>query len=397
VENRRYKYFDFSRVVGSLAGQIPSPVLRLRFLRAAVVLYQEQHHAPRKTPGTDKRWLPWLVVVLLLWTTPSYRPALRSADTSAHTPPVSAPSPPQVRVERPGEIWQVEKADAFETYSNGLRIDNQFSVPALRPRSWLAFSANRPDDVQGERRSVPAGIVFHTTESLQAPFEARQNSRLNRIGKSLLEYVKLKRSYHFLIDRFGRVYRVVPESDAANHAGSSIWADPEWLYLNLNESFFGVAFETQTAPGQADAALNPAQLRSAALLTDLLRQRYAIPAGNCVTHAQVSVNASSLRIGYHLDWASSFPFDQLGLPDNYALALPAVYLFGFAYDAGFERRAGARLYREAQLAGQILDSNATAAHTPVPLYRSTLQQRYRSQLAVVRRDAKSRDDDDEVR
>ena len=34
--------------------------------------------------------------------------------------------------------------------------------------------------------------------------------------------------YNFLIDRFGRVYRVVQESDAANHAGNSIWAEPSW-------------------------------------------------------------------------------------------------------------------------------------------------------------------------
>jgi len=304
-------------------------------------------------------WLLRLFVVLsLVFTTPSsvVRPTAsnipQTANNISPAPEAARPISPAVRVEHPREIWQVEKTDAFETYSNGLRIDNQLAIPATRPRSYLAFSATRPDDVEGQRRSDPAGIVFHTTESRQAPFESGQNSTLKRIGKSLLAYVRLRRSYHFVIDRFGRVYRVVPESDAANHAGSSVWADPEWLYLNLNESFLGVSFETQTsaaegnagnAAGDPDAAVNPAQIRSAALLTDLLRQRYGIRAGNCVTHAQVSVNASSLRIGYHLDWASSFPFDQLGLPDNYALALPSVYLFGFEYDADFERHAGASL------------------------------------------------------
>jgi hypothetical protein len=116
----------------------------------------------------------------------------------------------------------------------------------------------------------------------------------------------------------------------------------------------------------------------------MLRQRYRISAGNCVTHAQVSVNASSLRIGYHLDWASSFPFGQLGLPDNYALPLPAVSLFGFEYDANFGRRAGARVYQEAQLSEQIFRDRAAAAHMNVPVYRETVQRGYRSQLAVVR-------------
>jgi N-acetyl-anhydromuramyl-L-alanine amidase AmpD len=50
---------------------------------------------------------------------------------------------------------------------------------------------------------------------------------LKRIGESLLAYVRRKQAYNFVIDRFGRVYRVVPESDAANHAGNSIRGKPE--------------------------------------------------------------------------------------------------------------------------------------------------------------------------
>jgi len=286
-------------------------------------------------------------------------------------------------VEQTPEVWQVERTAVSETYSNGLRIDNRFSI-ANRRRSYLAFSATRPDDMRGERRSVPAGIVFHTTESLQAPFESGQNPTLKRIGEALLNYVRLKRSYNFVIDRFGRVYRVVRESDAANHAGNSIWSDPKWLYLNLNDSFLGISFETQTAPGQLETAVNPAQVRSADLLIEMLRNRYGIPAGNCVTHAQVSVNVSNLLLGYHLDWASSFPFDQVGLPDNYAVPLPAISLFGFQYDSNFVSKAGLRLSQEAQLAEEILRDDAGAAHLPVPVYRKALQKRYSSRLAAVR-------------
>lgn len=142
---------------------------------------------------------------------------------------------------------------------------------------------------------------------------------LQRIGESLIEYVQRKRAYHFLIDRFGRVYRVVAETDAANHAGFSVWADESSVYVNLNESFLGVSFEAETQPGQMQPSVSPAQVRAAAMLTEMLRSRYAIPAANCVTHAQVSVNPSNMRVGYHTDWASSFPFEELGLPDNYAL------------------------------------------------------------------------------
>jgi len=53
--------------------------------------------------------------------------------------------------------------------------------------------------------------------------------------------------YNFLIDRFGRVFRIVNESDAAQHAGYSVWSDDRWLYVDLNESFLGVSFEARTA------------------------------------------------------------------------------------------------------------------------------------------------------
>jgi hypothetical protein len=368
--NRRQK-FAGRPTAELVSGQLFNPVARLRFLR--------------ELESKRRSWKFWILVslpaVLLLFTVPPSVPAVRASNEALS--PVPFPKSPTVRVEPPPEIWQVEKTDAFETYSNGLRIEDEFSI-ANHPRSYMAFSAARPDDIRGERRSQPAGIVFHTTESLQAPFESDQNSKLKRIGESLLAYVRLKRSYNFVIDRFGRVYRVVRESDAANHAGSSIWSDAEWVYLDLNESFLGVSFETQTLPGQEEAAVNPAQLRSGAMLTDLLRKRYSIRAANCVTHAQVSVNASSLQIGYHVDWASSFPFNQLGLPDNYALPLPAVSLFGFEYDANFERQAGVRLYEEAELAEQDLRDSAAAAHLQVPRYRKVLQKRYRTHLAAVR-------------
>jgi hypothetical protein len=382
MANQRDSELEVSPMAEWFAGQIPSPLLRLRFLREFMPRNREPD-LKRKSPKS--RFLMALPIVVLLFTAPaSVRPANEIPRLSSAKIMSAAVQSAAVQVEQPTpEIWQVEKTDAFETYSNGLRIDNRFSVVS-HPRSYRVFPAARPDDISGERRSVPAGIVFHTTESLQAPFESEQNSRLKRIGESLLDYVRFKRAYNFVIDRFGRVYRVVPESDAANHAGNSIWSDGKWLYINLNESFLGVSFETQTVPGQAEAAVNPAQVRSAAMLTDMLRRRYGIPAGNCVTHAQVSVNASSMRIGYHLDWASSFPFEQLGLPDNYALPLPAVSVFGFEYDSNFQRRAGGRMYLEAQLADQVFRDRAAAAHVPVLAYRNIWQKRYRSQLAAVR-------------
>jgi hypothetical protein len=90
-------------------------------------------------------------------------------------------------------VWQVERTGDSEIYSNGLRIDNRFSISS-RPRSYIAFRAGRAQDSHGVRRSAPAGIVFHTTENQQAPLEERQNSRLKLIGQSQIEYARRKRA-----------------------------------------------------------------------------------------------------------------------------------------------------------------------------------------------------------
>ena len=383
MRNQKLTEFEASPLLEWFAGQIPSPILRLRFLQACIIRREEPPRRPYKS------WALILILSLLpLFMAHVSVARIRPVVGTPH-PPVSAPlREATVHLENAPEIWQVEKTDTYESYSNGLRIENEYAVSS-HPRSYLVFSAKKPEDLHGEPRSMPAGIVFHTTESPQAPFESGQNSTLKRIGESLLTYIKLNRSYNFLIDRFGRVYRVVQEGDAANHAGTSVWSDAEWIYLNLNESFLSVSFETQTLPGQVDATVTPAQLRSAAMLTDLLRRRYRIPPTNCVTHAQVSVNGSSLRIGYHLDWASSFPFDQLGLPDNYALALPSVALFGFEYDANFVRQAGGRMVHEAELSEALLRGGAAAAHADVAVFRKILQKRYHAQISTTRYNTKS--------
>jgi hypothetical protein len=290
------------------------------------------------------------------------------------------PAPPEIhRVESEvtpsADVWSVEKASDFETYSNGLRIENQYAV-SHRPRAYVAYSVAEPETARGEKRTDPAGIVYHTTESLQAPFKPSQNEVLKRVGESLIDYVRRRRCYNFLIDRFGRVFRIVNESDAADHAGHSVWADDRYFYVNLNDSFIGISFEAQTGGGETSTRVGAAQVRAAAMLTEMLRSRYKIPGGNCVTHAQVSVNPSNMQIGYHIDWASSFPFEKLGLPDNYATPSPAVALFGFDFDASFAQRAGVRLALGALNADRLLVLRAAAARQSPEAYRKALHKRY---------------------
>ena len=280
-------------------------------------------------------------------------------------------------------VWLVEKGAQSEVYSNGLRVDTRLAV-STHPRSYLAFPREANGRNQPARRAEPVGIVFHSSESHQVPLEASQNSALKRVGESLLEYVRRRHAYHFVIDRFGRVFQIVNETDAADHAGYSVWADDRWEYVNLNESFLGVAFEAQSLPAPWDAGPNPAQIRSGGMLIEMLRSVYRIPETNCVTHAQVSVNPDNMRVGYHTDWVSGFPFESLGLPDNQAQLLPAVLDFGFEADPAFLGAASGHLRAGIAESEARVQEQAAAASLKVPRYRQLLRQRYRALLARVK-------------
>lgn len=365
-----------------MARQIHDPVWRLRYLQSvAPPPPQACRWKLRKTIG-----LLTLLAIGLVAAPLSLR-MLGAANAAPPTVSTLPTLPPIYRVEpevaSSADVWPVEKTSDFETYSNGLRIQNQYAV-SHRPRAYVAYSRDYPEATGGEKRTDPAGIVYHTTESLQAPFESSQNNLLKRVGESLLDYVRRRRCYNFLIDRFGRAFRIVNESDAADHAGHSVWADDRYFYVNLNDSFIGISFEAQTGAGEALTGAGNAQLRTAAMLTEMLRSRYRIPGQNCVTHAQVSVNPSNMQIGYHVDWASSFPFEKLGLPDNYATPSPAVAMFGFAFDATFEQRAGVRLAAGALEADRGLIERAKSAHLSLDAYRKALHRRYLKIIASHR-------------
>ena len=367
------------------ARQIHDPVWRLRYLQSVAPPPARRHRAFR---GKVRKTIGLLTVVVVTCViAPLSMRRLGAANAGSHAEPALPSLPPVYRLEPTpvpsADVWSVEKASDFEVYSNGLRIENQYAV-SHRPRAYLAFTRDNPEATRGERRTEPAGIVYHTTESLQAPFDSTQNNLLKRVGESLLDYVRRRRCYNFLIDRFGRVFRIVNESDAADHAGHSVWADDRHFYVNLNDSFIGISFEAETGAGEALTSVGSAQVRAAAMLTEMLRSRYKIPARNCVTHAQVSVNPSNMQIGYHVDWASSFPFEELGLPDNYATPSPAVSLFGFGFGASYEQRAGVRLAAGAVEAESALMERARSAHLSLAAYRKALHLRYLKIMANQR-------------
>ena len=287
----------------------------------------------------------------------------------------------------PGSIWMVDSRDGQEIYSNSLRIETRFTIPLGEEPTWKYFKFAAGNKTQVDMKD-PEGIVFHTTESLMAPFEKEQNKRLKFIGESQVRMVRSIRAYHYVIDRFGVVWRVVQESEPAFHSGNSIWSDKDWVYVNLNHSFLAVSFEARTE-GDGEAFVTDAQKVSAKLLTNMLRAKYHIPDHNLVTHGQVSVNPDNFGIGYHTDFGGDFPFAGLGLPDNYQLPPPSMYLFGFNYDETYLTSMGERMVPGLAKAEDMLNSQAKAQGITPALLKRRLREQYRQIYQNLKKDDKN--------
>lgn len=363
------------------ARQITDPVQRLRYLRS-VGVNPEEILVPLPLPWTRIGAALVLVIAaaFLFFRTAG---SARAVDKAAPKPP----RPSREYVLEPltaseKKVWLVEHKAGQEVYSNGLRIETSSTAPH-DPRLEETVSVDGLRFITGSVK--PAGIVFHTTESHMAVFEEENNRDLQRVGRWLVEYVARHHFYHYLIDRFGRVHRIVPEAHVANHAGRSIWSDARNTYLDLNASFIGVSLESETQRGVLISdTVTPAQLMALRTLVTMLRLKYDIDEKNCVTHAQVSVNPDNFRIGAHTDWASNFPFGEVGLPDNYLRPSPAMLGFGFEYDDTYKLATGARMWKGLELSDKLFSGEAVQAGLPTDQYRSKLKRRYRTALEAIK-------------
>lgn len=358
-----------ARYVEWRANRIADPVQRLRYLR--------RHSGMELATPSDKakmRWQWTRVLIIVLGSgfaiLPFRSSTLVSADRLHDAAPASRPQDLP-----PDSVWQVEHTATYETFSNGLRVELQYAV-ANSPRiRYRLFRRERPSFEKFEWKTGIAGIVYHTTEGHVAAFQPETTRQQTRADLWSIGDIQKRRSYNYVIDRYGRVWRVVEDDSVAWHAGRSIWSDPAGTYVDVNESFLGIAFEAQTYD-ESQPTATPAQIHSARSLTDMLRSKYKIPTYNCVTHAQVSVSAQSMKIGHHTDWAGNFPFVAMGLPDNYALPLPSVWAFGFDYDSIFVRATGNRMWQGLIFADQMTREQASLTGLTVPQYKQLLQRRY---------------------
>lgn len=345
------------------ASKRSDPVARLGYLRRSAMFWGSR---PLRRALSDARFhrLSAFVAFALLLPIPMITDGAaprRSVQASSKSDPVT-------------NVWIVENTADHELYSNGLRVEKRYQAAA---RDAMAFQRWRMGDDAREEGVAPYGIVFHTTESDAAAYEESNNRKLRRAAEGTLGFVQSQRAYHFVIDRFGRVFRTVPENEPANHAGASVWSDGAYYYVNMNHSFLGVSFDGQTRGADGKPSVTEPQVTSARLLTDILRARYRIPAANCVTHAQVSVNAGNMGVGYHTDWAAGFPFAQLGLPVNYLTPLPAITLFGFGFEDYYSNLAADELQDGISAGETILRQEASRRGLSTAAYRRLLAKRFR--------------------
>lgn len=410
---------EFARTVESLTRQIKDPVERLRFLRNSTKQVRQLEEQIPRVPALARplvyKYLGWRGLTLLkgegargvrrgarskiaalqvgivllgaglllgasystirLATTLGRRAPTVEARVHPEPPPVpvvvpvAAAKEPEVLTERPNSIWLVEKGRDYELYSNGLRIDTSQRVKGTK-RVYAPL-----DETTGAvlaTATEPVGIVFHTTESDIQSLEPENNASLLRNSKNLVAYIKRHEFYHYLIDRFGRVYQILNDDSRANHAGFAVWANGGKVYMNLNHAFFGVSFESRFAP-EGPLPLTEAQLQAGRLLTEHLVRRYDLDPRLCVGHGIVSVNPKTRKIGHHVDWAKNFPFKTFGLPDAYEVEPASVRLFGFGYDGDLAKAIGEPwpgvLKAEAELQRNALKSGQSTEELRLSLTR----------------------------
>lgn len=285
---------------------------------------------------------------------------------------------------KPVKVWLVEQKDNFERYSNGLRILRDYETTNHR-RGYSIFNP-AGEKITPELSHDPVGIVYHTSESDILPFVSENNDSIESHTRGLLSYVKTHKSYNYVIDRFGQVYRIVSDDQAADHAGNSIWIDRRGVYVGLNESFLGVCFETNSAASAGDEQLTEAQILAGRLLTQILRGRHNIDDADCVTHGLVSVNPENMLVSYHHDWVRNFPFEAMGLSDKYRVATASIGVYGFTYDDEIAKYAGGEIWPGAKLAAATFERRAEEAQVDVWQMRRQMRDLYREQLAQQNRE-----------
>lgn len=282
------------------------------------------------------------------------------------------------------KVWPVKQEANYELYSNGARILTDYEVEN-HPRQYYRFKrgAEVPDGTT--IYSDPVGIVYHTSENEMVDFRPDNNDSIQKRTIGLLNYIRERRLYNYLIDRFGQIYRIVRDDQAAHHAGYSAWADAQHLYVGLNESFLGVCFESSMKQAGTDDQLTEAQISSGRALTAVLRSLYSIDEANCVTHGLVSLNPDAMQIAPHYDGARGFVFEAMGVSDKYQVPPVTINEYGFTWDDELLTKLGGSLWPGVAKAKDEFAQRAAAIGVDVETLRKQMRDTYRKQYELGKR------------
>ncbi len=357
----------YRRSTAQVAATIADPVERLRFLRARAAVRARRRQLAR-------RWFLLLALVSI---------------TAATLVPKASPSRSPAVVVVPIPIPRIA-----DTRSGPERLaggeDRRFRNVEQRFADRQPFSGHdAPALISGISRGREFAAAPDRTGGHRLPYDGEFAGALRRERESGFS----RRSANRCSNMCGDARRTI--SWLTVSAGCSAWCPRSRrrtmratrrgpmrtaFYINLNDSFLGVSFEAASPGGLA-----PAQVSSARVLIEMLRHRFEIAASNCVTHAQVSVNSSNMLAGLHVDWAAGFPFEAVGLTDNYLIPSPLVWELGFDYDAHFRGKAGEPLRAAIDDAEAIVAAKAASAGVSRAAYKERLQRRYREMLNATGR------------
>ena len=141
-------------------------------------------------------------------------------------------------------------------------IEKPIIFDELRKKLTLEYMADRYDLLQEEPTIDPKIVVLHWTvfPTLEETFEAFKNPTLPDYRPDIEGISGLNVSAHFLIDRDGTIYRLMPETTMARHI------------IGLNHCAIGI----ENVGGTDKNPLTVAQLESNIWLVKYLSSKYEI-------------------------------------------------------------------------------------------------------------------------
>lgn len=107
-------------------------------------------------------------------------------------------------------------------------------------------------------------------------------------------------SSHYVIDRDGTIYQVIPEEKRAWHAGVSSWRE---ITEDINSHSIGVEFQCPAAGERSFMDFSNEQISAGLILCKDIMARYGIKPENVVAHSDIAPDRK-------FDPGATFPWEE---------------------------------------------------------------------------------------